>query len=165
MKDFKKGKIQALVATIVIEVGIDVPNATVMLVENADMFGLAQLHQLRGRVGRGEHESYCFLMADPKSDEAAKRLEAIENTIDGFAIAEADLSIRGPGEFFGTRQHGLPEIKFGYMLKDFDIMEMSRKEAFSLISRDGGLREEHHEKLRVALKTKFGGRFNLINVG
>ncbi|MCX5677520.1 MAG: ATP-dependent DNA helicase RecG [Candidatus Omnitrophica bacterium] len=155
MKDFKKGKIKVLVSTVVIEVGIDVPNATVMLIENAERFGLSQLHQLRGRVGRGEHESYCILLADPKTDEASGRLKAIEGTLDGFQIAEADLEIRGPGEFFGTRQHGLPEIRFGNILKDFGIMELARKEAFDLVKKDPALKEEHHRLLKIALFSRF----------
>ena len=164
MKDFKKGKIQVLVSTVVIEVGIDVPNASVMLVESAERFGLAQLHQIRGRVGRGEHQSYCILLANPKTDEAAKRINAIENTLDGFKIAEEDLEIRGPGEFFGTKQHGLPEIKFGNIIKDFDIMEHARKEAFGLITIDPTLSEERHQRLKENLLSKFKGRLGLINV-
>lgn len=162
MRDLKKGKISVLVSTVVIEVGIDIPNATVMLVENAERFGLAQLHQLRGRIGRGEHESYCILLADPKTEEAARRLKAIEGTLDGFQIAEEDLEMRGPGEFFGTRQHGLPEIRFGNILKDFDIMELARKEAFLLIAGDPGLREERHRLLRESLAERFKDRLDLI---
>jgi ATP-dependent DNA helicase RecG len=165
MRDFKKGKIDLLVSTVVVEVGIDVPNATVMLVENAERFGLAQLHQLRGRVGRGGYESYFILLSDPKTEEAAGRLKAIENTLDGFQIAEADLDIRGPGEFFGTRQHGLPEIRFGNLIKDFGIMELARKEAFALIAKDPDLCEEHHGALREALMRRFGGRRDLVKVG
>lgn len=165
MKDFKKGKIKVLVSTIVIEVGIDVPNASVMLVENAERFGLAQLHQLRGRIGRGEHESYCILLANPKTEAAGERLKAIEGTLDGFQIAEVDLNIRGPGEFFGTRQHGLPEIRFGNILKDFDIMELARKEAFTLIARDPKLLEEHHRLLKENLLLRFKGKLDLIKVG
>ncbi len=165
MKDFKKGKIKVLVSTIVIEVGIDVSNATIMLIENADRFGLAQLHQLRGRVGRGEHESYCILLANPRTEAAAERLKAIEGTLDGFQIAEADLDIRGPGEFFGTRQHGLPEIRFGNILKDFDIMELARIEAFGLIAKDPNLTEEHHRLLKENLGMRFGGKLDLIKVG
>ncbi len=162
MKEFKKGKIDILVSTVVIEVGIDVPNASVMLIENADRFGLAQLHQLRGRVGRGVHESYCILLSDTNTEEAALRLKAMEDTLDGFEIAEADLKLRGPGEFFGTRQHGLPEIRFGNIIKDFDIMELARKEAFSLVSRDPGLKEEHHSVLKENLINRFRGKFELI---
>lgn len=165
MKDFKKGKTKILVSTVVIEVGIDIPNATVMVVENAGMFGLAQLHQLRGRVGRGEHESYCILLADPKTDEASRRLKAIEGTLDGFQIAEADLDIRGPGEFFGTRQHGLPEIRFGNILKDFGIMEAARVEAFGLIEKDPMLAEERHRLLKQGLSERFRDKFDLVNVG
>jgi len=164
MKDFKKGKIDVLVSTVVIEVGIDVPNATVMLIEDADRFGLAQLHQLRGRVGRGEHESYCILLADPKTDEASERLKAIEGTLDGFQIAEADLTIRGPGEFFGTRQSGLPEIRFGNILKDFAIMEIARKEAFNLVAVDPNLSQDHHRLLKEALVARFKDKFDLMDV-
>lgn len=164
MRDFKKGKIGVLVSTVVIEVGIDVPNATVMLVEDADRFGMAQLHQLRGRVGRGPYESYCILLADPKTDEAARRLKSIEGTSDGFRLAEEDLEIRGPGEFFGTKQHGLPEIRFGDILKDFEVMEQARIEAFALIDRDPGLDEEHHARLKEELKDRFKNRMGLVNV-
>ena len=164
MADFKNKKMDILVSTVVVEVGIDVPNATVMVVENAERFGLAQLHQLRGRVGRGAHESYVILLADPKTEEAAERIRTIENTLDGFQIAEADLNIRGPGEFFGTRQHGLPEIKFGNIIKDFDIMECARIEAFDLVARDPGLSEEHHRLLKENLFAKFKGKADLINV-
>ncbi len=165
MKEFKKSAIDLLVSTIVIEVGIDIPNATVMVVENAERFGLAQLHQLRGRVGRGEHDSYCILLADPATDEAAERLKAIEGTLDGFQIAEADLDIRGPGEFFGTRQHGLPEIRFGNILKDFDIMEAARREAFALVAKDPDLKEEHHAALKESLAGRFGGKVDLAKIG
>lgn len=166
MKDFKKGKIKVLVSTIVIEVGVDIPNASVMLIENAERFGLAQLHQLRGRIGRGEYESYCILLANPKTDAAKERLKAIEGTLDGFQIAETDLNIRGPGEFFGTRQHGaLPEIRFGNILKDFDIMECARIEAFTLISKDPALSEEHHRLLKENLFMRFRSKLELIKVG
>lgn len=165
MKDFKKAKTKILVSTVVIEVGIDVPNASVMLVEDAERFGLAQLHQLRGRIGRGDYESYCILLANPATAEAAERLKTIEATLDGFEIAEADMKARGPGEFFGTRQHGLPEIRFGNILKDFDIMEAARKEAFSLAARDPDLGEEHHRPLKDALKARFAGKLDLVKVG
>lgn len=164
MRDFKKGKINVLVSTVVIEVGIDVPNATVMLVENADLFGLSQLHQLRGRVGRGEHESYCILLANPKNEEAHRRLKAIEETLDGFQIAERDLDIRGPGEFFGTKQHGLPEMRFGNILKDFGIMESARREAFALVARDPDMREEHHRLIKESFLERFKDRLDLIHV-
>ncbi len=165
MKDFKKGKIDVLVATVVIEVGIDIPNASVMMIENADRFGLSQLHQLRGRIGRGAYESYCILLADPKTDTAVERLKAIEGTLDGFEIAEVDMDLRGPGEMFGTRQHGLPEIRFGNLAKDFGIMELARKEAFALIEKDPSLLEEHHQLLKKSLYERFRGRLELIRVG
>ena len=164
MKDFKKGKIKILVSTIVIEVGIDVPNASVMLIENAERFGLAQLHQLRGRVGRGEAESYCILLADPGNSMARQRLKAIEETLDGFQIAEEDLDIRGPGEFFGTRQHGLPEIRFGNILKDIDIMKLAQREAFDLVIRDPYLAEERHLRLKQVLARRFKNRAELGKV-
>ena len=164
MGRFKKGSIDVLVSTVVIEVGIDVANATVMLIEDADRFGLAQLHQLRGRVGRGSHESYCILIADPETEEARRRLEAIEGTIDGFEIAEADLNLRGPGEFFGTRQHGLPEIRYGDILKDQQIMESARAEAFGLIAEDPDLKEENHRLLKGALSPGFAARAGMVNM-
>ena len=157
MKDFKNKKIDVLVSTVVIEVGVDVPNATVMVVEDADSFGLSQLHQLRGRIGRGEHDSYCILLANPKDEAALERLKAIEGTLDGFKIAEADLNIRGPGEFFGTRQHGLPEIRFGNILKDFGIMEKARAEAFSIVADDPNLAKESHRLLKELLRSRFSG--------
>lgn len=165
MKDFKKGKIDVLVSTVVIEVGIDIPNASVMLIENADRFGLSQLHQLRGRIGRGGHESYCILLADPRTDAAADRLKAIEETLDGFEIAETDMDLRGPGEIFGTKQHGLPEIRFGNLAKDFGIMELARKEAFALIEKDPNLSEERHQPLKKSLYERFKGRLELVRVG
>jgi ATP-dependent DNA helicase RecG len=165
MRDFKKGKIGVLVSTVVIEVGIDIPNASVMLIENADRFGLSQLHQLRGRIGRGGHESYCILLADPGTDAAAERLKAIEETLDGFEIAEADMDLRGPGEMFGTKQHGLPEIRFGNLAKDFGIMELARIEAFTLIEKDPSLLEERHQLLKKSLYERFRGGLELVRVG
>lgn len=165
MSDFKKGEIDILVSTVVIEVGIDVPNATVMLIENAERFGLSQLHQLRGRIGRGEHNSYCILLANPKTGDAKKRLEALTETVDGFALAEEDLEIRGPGEFFGTRQHGLPEIRFGNIVQDMEIMELARKEAFELIHTDPNLNFPEHRLLKENLYRRFIGKVDLIHVG
>ncbi|MBI5123973.1 MAG: hypothetical protein HZA72_00965 [Candidatus Omnitrophica bacterium] len=165
MKEFKKGKVSILVSTIVIEVGIDIPNASVMIIENAERFGLSQLHQLRGRIGRGAHESYCVLLSDPGTDAAIERLKAIEGTLDGFEIAEADMDIRGPGEIFGTRQHGLPEIRFGNIANDLGIMEAARIEAFTLIEKDPNLREEHHRLLKQSLYERFRGKMELVRVG
>ena len=165
MAGFKKGQINILISTVVIEVGIDVPNASVMVIENAERFGLAQLHQLRGRIGRGEHDSYCILLSNPTTKDAKKRLEALTETVDGFAIAEEDLELRGPGEFFGTRQHGLPEIRFGNIISDMEIMEQARKEAFELIQRDPGLNAPENKLLKEILYSRFKGRTGLIYVG
>src|ERR1700751_177425 len=113
MERFRRGETNALISTTVLEVGIDVPNATVMLVENAERFGLAQLHQLRGRIGRGEHKSYCTLISDAEEEAAQEKLRTLENTANGFEIAEADLPLRGPGDILGTAQSGLPPLKLG----------------------------------------------------
>lgn len=165
MKSFKGRKLDILVSTVVIEVGIDVPNASVMLVENAERFGLAQLHQLRGRVGRGKHESYCILLADPRTETAQKRLQTMADTVDGFEIAEEDLQLRGPGEIFGTRQHGLPEIRFGNILRDAEIMELARREAFELVKQDPDLADSRNLPIRQALTERFKGRLGLIHIG
>lgn len=165
MSAFKKGKIDILVSTVVIEVGIDVPNASVMVIENAERFGLAQLHQLRGRIGRGKHDSYCILLSDPRTEDAKKRLKALTETVDGFAIAEEDLELRGPGEFFGTHQHGLPEIRFGNIVADMEIMEQARREAFELVRMDPNLSAAEHKTLRGNLRSRFKGQADLIHVG
>lgn len=133
MTSFRANEIQVLLATSVIEVGVDVPNATVMVIENADQFGLAQLHQLRGRIGRGAHESFCVLMADAKSEESRKRLEVLANSNDGFEIAEADMKLRGPGEFLGQNQSGMPSLRFGDLLNDRLLIERARELAGRLL--------------------------------
>ena len=138
MDRFRAGELDVLVTTPVIEVGIDVPNATVMLIEGADRFGLAQLHQLRGRVGRGEHQSYCLLLSDATSEDAKERLAVLVGTNDGFAIAEADLRLRGPGDFFGTRQSGLPSLRMA-TLDDRDLLASARDEARTLLAADPAL--------------------------
>ncbi|PQJ33866.1 ATP-dependent DNA helicase RecG [Salinibacter sp. 10B] len=149
MARFKDGTIDILVSTTVIEVGVDVPNATIMLVEHAERFGLSQLHQLRGRVGRSDQQSYCILMAGYKrSNEAKQRLEAMVRTNDGFEISETDLKIRGAGDFFGTRQSGMPDLKIADITEDTDILEEAREAAFSLVERDPHLRSEEHQRLR-----------------
>jgi ATP-dependent DNA helicase RecG len=130
MRAFREGQVAALVATTVIEVGVDVPNASVMIVEHAERFGLSQLHQLRGRVGRDRHQSYCFLLyQSPLSDEARERLRAMTETTDGFEIAERDLALRGPGDFFGTRQAGMPAFRLVDLLRDREVVETARREA------------------------------------
>lgn len=130
MRGFVSGDIQILVSTTVVEVGVDVPNASVMVIEHADRFGLSQLHQLRGRVGRGAEQSYCALLAsDKKTEVARERLGIMEETNDGFRIAEKDLELRGPGEIMGTRQAGLPEFRVAHLVRDLDILQDARKEA------------------------------------
>ena len=151
MRAFTTGDIQLLVATQVIEVGIDVPNAAIMLIEQADRFGLAQLHQLRGRVGRGTHESLCVLMSDPATPEATARLDTLVATHDGFAIAEQDLKLRGPGEVFGKRQSGDPELRFTALLADPRWLDRARAEAFALVAADPALAQPAHRLLRPAL--------------
>jgi len=128
MAAFRANQIQALVATALIEVGVDMPNATVMLIENAERFGLAQLHQLRGRIGRGAHESYCILISGAKTDKARQRLKILEDTNDGFRIAEADLKLRGPGELLGREQSGVPKFRFGSLAEDFDLIRQAREQ-------------------------------------
>ncbi len=127
MTDFRANEIKALVATSLIEVGVDVPNATVMLIENAEHFGLAQLHQLRGRIGRGAHESFCILVSDAQHKEAQARLKILEETNDGFKIAEADLKLRGPGELLGQQQSGLPKLRFGNLAEDLNLIRQARE--------------------------------------
>lgn len=166
MADFRCGLINLLVATTVIEVGIDLPNATVMVVEHAERFGLAQLHQLRGRVGRGAKQSYCFLIAEyPQSPDAKARLAVMQKSSDGFTIAEEDLAIRGPGEFFGTRQAGLPELKVANLMRDVQILEEARKEAFLWIENDPSLEQLESRSLRAALERKWKGKIEMLASG
>jgi ATP-dependent DNA helicase RecG len=129
MELFRSNRVQVLLATSVVEVGVDVPNATVMVIENAEQFGLAQLHQLRGRIGRSAHESFCILVANLKTDEATHRLRVLEQTTDGFAIAEADLKLRGPGELLGAAQSGLPPFRFADLIEDRPLVEFAREYA------------------------------------
>ncbi len=152
MAQFKAHELDVLVATTVIEVGIDVPNASVIIIENAERFGLAQLHQLRGRVGRGEHASYCILLADPKNDDGRARMEVMTATQDGFRISEEDLRLRGPGEFFGTRQSGIPEFSIADIFNDMDILAETREAAFQLVEADPKLTRPEHHPLRRAIE-------------
>jgi ATP-dependent DNA helicase RecG len=164
MQGFKAGKIDILVSTTVIEVGVDVPNASLMLIEHAERFGLSQLHQLRGRVGRGERASRCVLLAyGSPGEESARRLEIMCRTGDGFRIAEEDLSIRGPGEFLGTRQSGLPELRVANIVRDAGLFEPARAAAFDLLARDPGLGA--HPELKVALEAFWRGKVELFKTG
>jgi ATP-dependent DNA helicase RecG len=165
MAEFRAGRVDLLVSTTVIEVGIDVPNASVMLVEHAERFGLSQLHQLRGRVGRGPWKSYCILMQTATSEEAGRRIAAMVGTDDGFRIAEADLELRGPGEFFGTRQSGLPEFRIADLLRDGAMVEVARREAIGLVARDPALGQPAHRRLRAALLARWRGKLDLASVG
>jgi ATP-dependent DNA helicase RecG len=165
MGEFKGGAIDVLVSTTVIEVGIDVPNASVMLIEHAERFGLSQLHQLRGRVGRGPWKSYCILLSAARSDEARRRIAAMTETNDGFRIAEADLAVRGPGDFFGTRQSGLPEFRVADLLRDAPILEEARTEAVAIVKADPHLLESRHRALRAALLSRWRGKLDLASVG
>ncbi len=160
MGRFYRGELDILVSTPVVEVGIDVPNATVMLVEGADRFGLAQLHQFRGRVGRGEHQSYCLLLADSPSMRGEERLKIIESTQDGFLLAEEDLKMRGPGEFFGTRQSGLPDLKVA-KLSDVKILEQARAAAIEIFKRDPYLQSPEHRLLAQRVNELWRGEGDL----
>jgi ATP-dependent DNA helicase RecG len=147
MRAFRDGTVDVLVATAVVEVGVDVPNATIMLIEDADRFGLSQLHQFRGRVGRGAQQSYCYLLSQEAGMQAAERLSVMQETVDGFALAEADLRLRGPGDFVGTRQSGLPELRVAN-LADAPLVSEARAQAEWLWQRDPFLRELEHAQLR-----------------
>jgi len=146
MQRFRARELDILVSTPVVEVGIDIPNATVMLIESADRFGLSQLHQFRGRVGRGQEQSYCMLLAENPSEVGRERLDVIENVQDGFVLSEEDLKMRGPGEFFGTRQSGLPDLRMA-KLSDIKILELARSEAIQLFQVDPGLKKPAHKLL------------------
>jgi ATP-dependent DNA helicase RecG len=154
MEAFREREMEVLVTTTVVEVGVDVPNATVMIVVGADRFGLAQLHQLRGRVGRGSEASYCLLISGSRSPETRQRLRTMVETQDGFRIAEVDLELRGPGEFFGTRQHGMPDFRVAHPVRDLRLLEQAREEARRVV--EEGLGE--HPLLQREIARRFGER-------
>ncbi len=165
MERFRRKETMILVSTTVVEIGIDIPEATVMLVENAERFGLAQLHQLRGRVGRSRYPAYCILQGNPRTEDAARRLKAIQDLDDGFQIAREDLEIRGPGEFFGTQQTGLPELRIGSIVADFRLMEFARRQALGLLETDPALAGPDLAPLRDRLRRRYGQAFALGDVG
>lgn len=166
MAAFKNRELDVLVATTVIEVGIDVPNASVMMIEHAERFGLAQLHQLRGRVGRGTEQSYCLLIQSQRcSEDGRRRLQVMAESTDGFRIAEADLEIRGPGEFLGTRQAGLPDFRVANLLRDGRILELAREEAFRLAQEPDFLNHPRYAETRQALMDRWGNRLELASIG
>ncbi len=165
MSDFKSGKIKIIAATTVVEVGLDIPSATIMVVEHAERFGLSQLHQLRGRVGRSGVKSYCFLLTGLRiSEDGARRIEALTATNDGFRIAEVDLEIRGPGEIFGTTQHGLPELRVA-RLTDTRLVELARRLAFEVIENDPGLKLSENGAIKAVLKKRLKGRLRYAKIG
>ena len=165
MQQFRGGKIDILVATTVVEVGIDIPNATVMLVENAERFGLAQLHQLRGRIGRGAHKSFCILQGTPTTLESWQRLKVMEETLDGFRIAEEDLRIRGMGNLLGREQSGLPPLRVGDLLLDSEILLDARKEAFHIVEGDPKLEDPRYERLRARARALYKLVGSFVKVG
>ena len=164
MARFRSGEIQVLVSTTVIEVGVDVPTATVMIVQHAERYGLSQLHQLRGRIGRGSKKSYCLLFAEPSGETATERLNILCETTDGFRIAEEDLRIRGPGELLGTRQHGLPEFKVANLVGDLDLLTQARDDAQDVLRDDANLRDARHAPLRRELMRRYGAVMGLAEV-
>ncbi|MBR4953164.1 MAG: ATP-dependent DNA helicase RecG, partial [Oscillospiraceae bacterium] len=163
MRRVVDGEINILVSTTVIEVGVDVPNAALMIVENADRFGLSQLHQLRGRVGRGSHKSYCILVSGKKTDEALQRLKAMCATNDGFKISEEDLRLRGPGDFFGSRQHGLPEMHIADLGGDVKLMQAAQQAAQEILERDNELSSPENSVLRKRIDTLFERHSDTFN--
>lgn len=165
MRDFATGALDVLVSTTVIEVGIDVPNATCIIIEHAERFGLAQLHQLRGRVGRGGKSGYCFLVADAAAADVNERLGVLAGTTDGFKIAEEDLRLRGPGEVLGTRQHGLPELRVANLIADAELLRMAQRDAQDLIAPGGGLDQPRFSMLRAAVLAHYGSSLGLLDAG
>ena len=163
MRRFLSGDIRILVSTMVIEVGVDVPNATVMMIEHAERFGLSQLHQLRGLVGRGSTDSVCILMSGTKvSRDGRERLQTMVRTEDGFEIAETDLRLRGPGDLLGTKQSGLPEFRYADIIADQDLLALAKEFAVALLDRDPDLKHPDHLRLSAAFEPYFQKRMSLV---
>jgi len=165
MERFRQGRLDLLVSTTVIEVGVDVPNATMLVIEHAERFGLSQLHQLRGRICRGALPGQCYLFAEPGNDEAKERLRLFTRTTDGFTLAEQDARLRGLGELFGTRQHGMGELRTGNLAADFDILKMAREDAFKLVTGDARLCHAEHAPPRRGVLERYGKTLALAIVG
>ncbi len=165
MRGFTQGKIRALIASVVVEVGIDVASANVMVIHHADRFGLAQLHQLRGRIGRGKDDAWCILVGAANNDIARQRLDVLCKTSDGFKIAEEDLRLRGPGEIFGARQHGMPELKVADLIEDFELLRLARRDAFEIVQQDPHLANPHNQMLRQLVQQAYGERLGLVAGG
>ncbi|HEX4631093.1 MAG TPA: ATP-dependent DNA helicase RecG, partial [Chthoniobacterales bacterium] len=163
MERFRRGETSVLISTTVIEVGVDVANATLMLIENAERFGLAQLHQLRGRIGRGSHKSYCILMTDEKAEETVAKLSVLEQTNDGFKVAEADWEMRGPGDLLGTAQSGLPALKLGNLIKDADLMRRARAVATGILAVDPELESAENQRFRQLIVEQQGRTFSNVS--
>ena len=163
MRAFSEGKTQVLVATTVIEVGVDVPNATLIIIENADRFGLSQLHQLRGRVGRGEHPSFCVLLTATRNPDSMARLRTLASTTDGFQISREDLKLRGPGDFFGRRQHGLPQMKLSDLAADMPLLHEAQAAAEELLSQDPELRAPENRPVLARVRRLFEDTGNSLN--
>jgi len=163
MERFRRGETNALISTTVLEVGVDVPNASVMLVENAERFGLAQLHQLRGRIGRGEHKSYCILLTSAQAKEVLAKLAVLERTRDGFEVAEADWGLRGPGDLLGTAQSGLPTLKIGNLKTDADLMRRARAAAISIFEADPCLEWPENQRFRRLIVEQQGRTFSNVS--
>ena len=163
MEKFQRGETKILVSTTVIEVGVDVPNATVMVIEQAERFGLAQLHQLRGRVGRGAEQSYCILVTGKLNDTGRERIRTLVESSDGFYIAEMDMKLRGPGEFFGTKQSGVPALRVGNILRDTDILEVARGHAQSFVAQPPS--EDELRRAVAYIRDHWQRRYGLVQVG
>jgi ATP-dependent DNA helicase RecG len=162
MQAFRDHKVDILVSTTVIEVGIDIPNATVMIIENADRFGLSQLHQLRGRVGRGSERSYCLLFTETESEDSLRRLEAMRKIRDGFKLAEVDLELRGEGSLFSERQSGMPDLRISKLTRDYPLLLKAREDAFRVVEEDPHLDRPDHSFLLREVRRRFRGNLDWL---